>query len=290
MQIGAIFPHTEISPNRRDIREYAVGVENIRLNQIVLYDHILGAGLTSRPNFGGPFNNSHSFHEVFTTLAFMSAVTDHVVLSTGVLVLPQRQTALVAKQSAQVDLLSDGRLRLGVGVGWNQIEYEGQGVDFKSRGRRFEEQVAVIRSLWTKNEIDFKGEFHSFLDSGINPRPRQQPIPIWFGTRSSHLLDRVARLADGWMPFSNSASEVAKDWANLQILLKKYGRINSFGFEGHLILREYPKSEWQNQINEWRLLGASDLCIATTGLGLGSDIGGHISTLKELIDHYHDEM
>lgn len=285
MKIGAIFPHTEISPTSKALCEYAIGIENAGLNQIVLYDHILGAGLTSRPNFRGPFNNSHPFHEVFTTLAFMAAVTNRVVLSTGVLVLPQRQTALAAKQSAQVDLLSEGRLRLGVGVGWNQIEYEGQGVEFKSRGRRFEEQVSIMKMLWTKSEIDVSSEFHSILDSGINPRPRQQPIPIWFGTRSAHLLDRVARLADGWIPFSNSASEVSKDWIDLQGLLKHYKRGDNFGLEGHLILREYPKSEWQNQINAWQLIGATDLCIATTGLGLGSDAAAHVELLEEVFDN-----
>jgi probable F420-dependent oxidoreductase len=276
MKLGAIFPSTEIDPTPEAIRRYASGIERVGGEQIVLYDHILGAGLSTRPDFQGPFNSAHVFHEIFTTMAFMSAVTERVTLSTGILVLPQRQTALVAKQAAQVDLLSGGRLRLGVGVGWNRLEYEGQGENFGSRGKRFEDQVPLLRQLWSQPEVTYSSDYHNIDDAGINPLPVQRPIPIWLGTSNPRLLDRVARIADGWMPGSNDVDEVEPEWQELQALRADLHPDDPLGLEGHLKLRDYDESAWVTQAERWREIGASSLCMITTGLGLGSDADAHV--------------
>src|SRR4249920_1670313 len=183
MRIGAVFPQLEIGSAPVDIAHWATQVEQLGYEYILVYDHVLGAGTSTRAGWRG-YTSDDCFHEVFVLLGHVAALTSAVELTTGVLILPQRQTVLVAKQAAQIDVLSGGRLRLGVGVGWNAVEFEALNETFENRGRRSAEQIAVLRALWTQQVVDFRGEFHRINHAGLNPMPIQRPIPIWFGVGS----------------------------------------------------------------------------------------------------------
>src|SRR6185436_13789954 len=154
--------------------------------------------------------HEHPFHEPMVLFGFLAGVTAHLQLTTGILILPQRQTALVAKQAAEIDVLSNGRLRLGVGLGWNHVEYEALGMDFRTRGRRVEEQVEVLRKLWTEPLVTYRGTGHVIDNAGLNPMPVQRPIPIWFGGSAEPALKRAARLGDGWMPAGRQPDDAMK--------------------------------------------------------------------------------
>src|SRR5579864_3397066 len=197
MRIGVVFPQTEIGNDPIAIRDYAQAVEDLGYQHVLAYDHVLGAGLAHRPNWQGPYTSETPFHEVFVLFGYLAAVTHKVELVTGILIVPQRQTALVAKQAAQVDILSQGRLRLGVGIGWNEVEYEALGEDFHTRGARSGEQITVLRLLWTQPVVDFKGRWHHIPEAGINPLPVQRPIPIWLGGEADAVLERVGTMGDG---------------------------------------------------------------------------------------------
>src|SRR6188474_2591636 len=181
MRIGVVFPQTEIGQDPSVIRDYAQAVEALGYTHILAFDSVVGANPDRPGGWDSPYDYRHPFHEPFVLFGFCAAVTRRIELVTGVLVLPQRQTALVAKQAAAVDVLSQGRLRLGVGVGWNDVEYEALGEDFHDRGRRIEEQVSLMRALWTEPVVDFAGRWHRVPEAGINPLPVQRPIPVWFG-------------------------------------------------------------------------------------------------------------
>lgn len=200
MQIGAIFPQTEIGSDPAAVRDYAQAVEDLGYGHITAYDHVLGASTANRPDWRGSYTSAAMFHEIFVLFGYLAALTRRVELVSGVLILPQRQTALVAKQAAEVDVLSGGRLRLGVGVGWNAVEFEALGEDFQTRGARIEEQIAVLRALWTQPVVDFHGRWHQIPAAGINPLPVQRPIPIWMGGYVDTVLRRIGRVADGWLP------------------------------------------------------------------------------------------
>ena len=205
MQIGAIFPQTEIGADPGQVRYFAQAVEDLGYAYIYIADHVLGADPAhhSHQNYA-IYNHKSVIHESLTVLGYLAAVTQKVGLVTGILILPQRQTALVAKQAAEIDVLSGGRLRLGIGVGWNPVEFEALGENFHDRGRRSEEQMAVLRALWTQEVVDFRGRWHRIDQAGLNPLPVQRPIPLWLGTGgpmpADVVLRRVARLADGWCP------------------------------------------------------------------------------------------
>ncbi len=200
MKVGVVFPQTEIGNDPIAIRDYAQAVEEMGYDHILVYDHVLGASTVNRPNWSGPYTDKTPFHEIFVLLGYLAGLTRTVGLVTGVVILPQRQAALVAKQAAEVDVLSGGRMRVGVGIGWNYVEYEALDEDFHTRGARVDEQVAVMRALWTQPVVRFKGKWHHISEAGINPLPIQQPIPVWFGGHSEPMLKRVARLGDGWFP------------------------------------------------------------------------------------------
>jgi len=199
MKIGVVLPQTEIGNDPGAIKAYAEAVEDMGFTHILVFDHVLGANPERPGGWKGPYTYRHAFHEPFVLFGFLAAATRRVGLVTGIVILPQRQTALVAKQAAAVDVLSGGRLRLGVGVGWNPVEFEALGEDFHTRGRRVEEQVQVMRALWTKELVTFTGAYHRIPDAGLNPLPVQRPIPVWMGGESPVVLRRAARLADGWI-------------------------------------------------------------------------------------------
>jgi len=202
MQIGAVLPHHEIGTDTGAIRAYLEGVEDLGMTHLLTYDHVLGADPDREGGWNGPYDKNVRFHEPFTFFAWAAALTQRIELVTTVLILPQRQTVLVAKQAAQVAILSGDRLRLGVGTGWNQIEYTALNENFHDRGRRQAEQVELMRKLWTEDSLTYKGEFHTIEGASINPRP-SRAVPIWFGGNAPALPKRTGRLGDGWMPLGS---------------------------------------------------------------------------------------
>ena len=254
MRLNALFPTRDIGSDPAKMRDWAQAAEALGYNDIEVADHVFGAA--PRDDWRPVYNELDPFHETFTTMAFLAAVTKTVGLTSGVLILPQRQTGLVAKQAAQVDILSGGRVRLGVGVGWNHVEYEALGIDWKTRGARQAEQIAVMRKLWTEDLVTFHGKFHTMNAVNIMPPPVQRPIPIWFGGSSDAVIKRAARLGDGWMPIM--APEVAE--AKLDQLrghLRDYGRDPaSFGLEGWLRMDTPDEDLWARAAEGWRRLGA----------------------------------
>jgi len=271
LRLGVVFPQTEIGNDMTAIRDYIQALEGMGYTHILAYDHVLGAGLAHRPNWTGPYNSDTPFHEVFTLLSYAAAITTRLELVTGVLILPQRQTALVAKQAAQVDLFSSGRFRLGVGTGWNKVEYDGLNEDFTNRGKRSEEQIAVLRALWTQKEVTFDGTWHHIEEAGINPLPIQRPIPIWIGGDADVVLQRIARIGDGWFPQSPPDDTARAQMAQLKTYIAEAGRQNEdVGIEPRLTLSRVPEAGWAQYIHDWQTLGATHLSINTMGMGLTS--------------------
>ena len=209
MQLGAVFPQTEIGSDPGPVRDFAVAAEELGYDYLLVYDHVIGAD-PSKHTLVGPYTHESMFHEPFVLFGYLAAITQRMDLVTGILILPQRQTALVAKQAAEVDLLSGGRMILGVGVGWNQVEFEVLGEDFHRRGRRTEEQLELLRRLWTEELVTFEGRFDTVRHAGINPRPERE-IPIWFGGMSSPVLRRCGRYGSGWIPRDQFPEDPARN-------------------------------------------------------------------------------
>jgi len=281
MKIGVVLPQTEIGNDPAAIQAYAEAVEDMGFTHILVFDHVLGANPERPGGWKGPYTYRHGFHEPFVLFGFLAAATRRVELATGIVILPQRQTALVAKQAAAVDVLSGGRLRLGVGVGWNPVEFEALGEDFTTRGRRVEEQVEVMRQLWTRELVTFKGAYHQISDAGLNPLPVQRPIPVWMGGESEPVQKRMARIADGWMPHfrPGAAGQAAVD--RLHGMIRDAGRDpKAFGIEGRMTLSQIPPAEWDKELEAWRAMrGITHLCVSTAGMGLASP-GDHVKTLR----------
>ena len=200
MQVGVVLPQTEMSSDPAAIRDYAQAAEQLGYDHIKSLDHVLGANAGSRPGWQGPYDHTDLIHEPFILFGYLAAITHSIELVTAIIILPQRQTALVAKQTAAIDVLSGGRMRLGIGTGWNDVEYEALGEDFHNRGRRSEEQIEVLRALWTQELVTYRGRWHNITDAGINPLPVQRPIPIWIGGGVDAVLQRIGRIGDGWFP------------------------------------------------------------------------------------------
>src|SRR5947209_9871610 len=200
MRIGVVFPQTEIGADAGAVRAYAEHVEGLGFAYLLAYDHVVGADPAVHLGWKGPYDVHSTFHEPLVTFGYLAAITSTLELVTGVLILPQRQTVLVAKQAAEVDLLSGGRLRVGVGLGWNAVEYEALGEDISTRGKRCEEQVALMRRLWSEPSVTYSGRYHRVTGAGLAPLPLQRPIPVWFGASSPPALRRAGRLGGGWVP------------------------------------------------------------------------------------------
>lgn len=200
VRLGVLFPQTEIGSDPGGLKEYAQAVHELGFTHLVSYEHVLGAVPERLPADYAPYGIKDPFNEILTTWAFLAGAAPQLELVTGVLVLPQRQTALVAKQAAQLDWLTEGRFRLGVGLGWNFAEFEGMGVAFATRARLFEEQLRVLRLLWSQEVVDFTGEFHRLQGVGILPLPRQRTLPLWLGGAAEPAVRRAAQLGDGWFP------------------------------------------------------------------------------------------
>ena len=255
MRLSAFFPTRDIGSDPVKIRDWAQAAEDLGYLYIEVPDHVFGA--TARDGWTPLYNETDPFHETFTTLAVLAAVTKTIKLSSGILILPQRQTGVVAKQAAEIDILSGGRLRLGVGGGWNHVEYQALGVDWKTRGARQAEQVQVLRRLWSENLVSFAGRFHDLHEVSIVPPPIQRPIPIWFGGSSDAVVKRAAQLGDGWMPIMAPDDEAAVKLAALRGHLQAFGRDPAaFGLEAWLRMSEPDPKAWAAAAEGWGRLGA----------------------------------
>ena len=280
MQIGAVFPHNEIGTDPGAIKAYAQGVEAMGITHLLIYDHVLGADPDREGGFRGPYDKDVAFHEPFTTFAFIAGVTDKIDLITTVMILPQRQTVLAAKQAAEVALLSNNRFKLGIGVGWNELEYVGLNETFNNRGRRQEEQVDVMRKLWSEDSLDYTGEYHRIDKASINPRP-SKTIPIWFGGSAPALLDRVARLGDGWIPLMGANDKAKACIDTIKQTRKAAGlSFDNFGIQAQAQYAGGSPERWRKHAEAWRGMGCTHLAIATHNAG-PTNVDGHLARIGE---------
>jgi probable F420-dependent oxidoreductase len=278
-----VFPQTEIGADRGGVRAYAEAVVALGFEHLHIYDHVVGADTSSRPGWTGPYTIHSMFHEPFVVLGFIAAVAPKLELVPGVIILPQRQTVLAAKQAAELDVLTGGRFRLGVGIGWNDVEYEALGMNFRNRAARFEEQIEVLRLLWEQRSVSFEGRWHKVVAAGLNPLPLQRPIPLWIGANTDVAIRRAARLADGFFP--QRAPEGGGHWAEKIVEVREWvtaaGRHPaSFGVDARINVGSGSQEEWRVEADAWRALGASHLTLNTMGAGLdGPD--AHIERLRQ---------
>ncbi len=280
MRIGVVFPQTELGGDPGAVRAYGQRVEELGFTHILAYDHVLGADPDVHRGWQGPYDVHTTFHEPFVMFGYLAAVTS-LELVTGVIILPQRQTALVAKQAAEVDLLTQGRFRLGIGLGWNAVEYEALGEDFTNRGRRSEEQVEVLRRLWTERTVTFEGRYHTITGAGLAPLPVQRPIPVWFGAATERALERAGRLADGWFPMMEPGPGL--DWAREKVddAATAAGRDPStIGMEGRVTWTG-DADRAAAELDVWRDVGATHVSINTMGAGLRS-VDEHLDALERV--------
>ena len=273
MQYGVVFPQTEIGTNAQTIRSYALAAEDLGFDYLLAFDHVVGANPAHPgPWQNGPYDYTTMFHEPLVLFGHLAAVTERIAFATGILILPQRQTVLVAKQAAEVDVLSGGRLRVGVGVGWNPAEYQALDMDFHSRGRREAEQVQVLRKLWTRRLVEFDGEFHHLPDVGLHPLPIQRPIPLWFGGGAEAVLRRMAKLGDGWMPNHQLLDSLAENLTRLRGYIREAGRDpGAFGVDVRIDARRWRQETWAEALERLRAMQVTHVCINTMGLGYTPD-------------------
>ena len=278
MHIGVVFPQTEIGADVTAIRAYAQGVQQLGFSHVLVYDHVVGADPATHAPWTGPYDVHTTFHEPMVLFGYLAAVTT-LELVTGIVILPQRQTVLAAKQAAEVDLLTGGRFRFGVGLGWNAVEYEALGKDFTNRGRRLEEQIALLRRLWTEQAITFDGTYERVTGAGLAPLPVQRPIPVWIGARSKPAYERIGRLADGWFPQLQPGPQLQEACAIVDAAAAAAGRDPaSLGIEGRLNWSDGGGDEAAGRAAQWRAAGATHLSINTMGAGLGG-VDGHLAAL-----------
>ncbi len=279
MQIGVVFPQSEMGADPGAVRAYGRRVEELGFRHVLAYDHVVGADPAVHEGWSGPYDVHTTFHEPMVLFGYLAALTS-LELVTGIIILPQRQAVLAAKQAAEVDLLTGGRFRMGVGLGWNRVEYEALGADFGTRGRRIEEQVAVMRRLWCEQTVTFEGEDHRVSGAGLAPLPVQRPIPVWFGAQSPPAYRRAGRLADGWFPQMLPGPELDQAKAMVEEAAAQAGRDPSgLGMEGRVRWRG-DAGALVDVAGRWREAGATHLAIDTMGAGLGP-VEGHLDALEE---------
>jgi probable F420-dependent oxidoreductase len=267
MQLGALVPFTDTGGDPSLVRDFAQTLEAIGYDFLEAPDHVLGGGPGTKPDAEGRAAIADDmFHDPFVLLGYLSACTTKLGFSTGVLILAQRQTALVAKQAACLDVLCGGRFRLGVGVGWNPLEFTGLNENFHNRGRRSEEQVQVMQALWSQPHITYKGRYHTIDDAGINPRPPSGRIPIWYGGHHEHTLPRIAKWGDGWMPNAYPPDQTALDiFSTLRRLTEEAGRDpGAVGIEAWTSCGATTEADWRKEVAFWKKAGVSHICLTTT--------------------------
>lgn len=283
MRVGVVFPQTELGGDPGAVRAYGERVEELGYAHVLVYDHVVGADPDVHAPWNWPYDVHTTFHEPFVMFGFLAAATRSLELVTGVVILPQRQTTLVAKQAAEVDLLSGGRLRLGIGVGWNAVEYEALNEDFSTRGARSVEQIELLRRLWTEQTVTFDGAFHTVTGAGLSPLPVQRPIPIWIGTASAPGYRRAGRIADGWFPMVGPGGELDEARAIVDRAAVDAGRDPaSIGMEGRVTWSGNDDAV-AAELASWARAGASHLSVNTMGAGLAT-VDDHLEVLARIAD------
>ena len=278
MRIGVVFPQTEIGADAGAVRAYAEHVEGLGFTHLLAYDHVVGADPNVHAGWDGPYDLHNTFHEPLVTFGYLAAVTTSLELVTGILILPQRQTVLVAKQAAEVDLLSGGRLRLGIGLGWNAVEYEALGEDFSNRGKRSEEQVDLMRTLWTEQTVTYHGTYHQVTGAGLAPLPIQRPIPVWFGASSPRACRRAGRLGNGWFPMVGPGPKLEQALQEVAQAAREAGRDPAqIAMEGRVSWNGND-DDLAGGLRVWADAGASHVSINTMGAGLAS-VDDHLRAL-----------
>ena len=288
MKTGAVFPQTEIGADPAAVRDYVQAVEELGYSHMMVYDHVLGADTSHHADWQGSYTSESMFHEPFVLFGYLAGITTTIELVTAVLILGQRQTALVAKQAAEVDLLTGGRLRLGVGVGWNHVEYEALNQEFSNRGQRYAEQIRLLREFWTQEVVEFEGRYHKVDYAGVNPQPVQRPIPIWMGAGgranpvpTDRVLRRVARLADGWFPQMQPGDDARATVERLKVFAEEAGRdAATIGMEPRINLGDGDPEFWQEQAQVWTEMGATHVSVNTMRAGLNSP-QDHINAIQQ---------
>jgi probable F420-dependent oxidoreductase len=281
MQLGVVFPQTEIGPDPAGVRAFAEAAQELGFRHLLAYDHVLGADVSVRPDWPGPYTAEHQFHEILVLFGYLAAAAPGLELVTGVLVLPQRQTALVAKQAAEIDILTGGQFRLGVGLGWNFVEFEALGEEFGNRGRRAEEQIELLRRLWTEPSVTFRGADEQVIGAGLAPLPVQRPIPVWFGAQSPAAYKRAGRLADGWFPQVPPGPKLDAARAMVEEAAVAAGRDPAaLGMEGRVSWTG-DVATFTDHVGRWQRSGASHLSVNTMGAGLGG-VDRHLAALEQV--------
>ncbi|GIH23981.1 hypothetical protein Aph01nite_22910 [Acrocarpospora phusangensis] len=278
MRIGVVFPQTEIGADAGAVRAYGQRVEELGFRHVMAFDHVIGADPEVHRGWSGPYDVGSTFHEPMVLFGYLAALTS-LEMVTGIIILPQRQTVLAAKQAAEIDLLTGGRFRMGVGLGWNRVEFEALGQDFTTRGRRIEEQVTLMRRLWTERSFGFEGEFDRITGAGLAPLPVQRPIPIWFGAQSPPAYRRAGRLADGWFPQMAPGPDLAEAKAAVDQAAARAGRDPaSLGMEGRMAWQGDPDA-LAALAGQWREFGATHVSVNTMKAGL-TGVDAHLAALE----------
>jgi probable F420-dependent oxidoreductase len=288
VNIGVVFPQIEIGADRGAVRGYAEAVSELGYHHILAYDHVVGADARVHTGWNGPYDLHSTFHEPFVLFGYLAAIAP-LELVTGIVILPQRQTALVAKQAAEVDLLSGGRFRLGVGIGWNAVEYEALDKEFSNRGRRISEQVELMRRLWTEESVTFEGKFETVTGAGLAPLPIQRPIPIWFGASSTPALRRVGQLAEGWFPLFAPGPQLDEALTIIESAALEAGREPAaIGMEGFIDLGPDNLGDLERQVAGWRGLRATHVSLNTMRQGLRT-VDEHVALLAAVAGAFLDK-
>ena len=283
MKLGAVFPQTEIGDDPDRVAQFAKTAESLGYDHLIAYDHVLGASTENRPDWQGPYTDRSMFHEVFVLFGYLAGQTQSIELVTAVVILPQRQTALVAKQAASLDVLCKGRFRLGVGTGWNAVEYEALNENFHNRGRRSEEQIDLLRQLFAEEVISFEGDWHKVTEAGLNPMPVNRRIPIWLGGMAEAVQDMVARIADGWFPFFNP--DLGSQLATVREKAKGYGRDPAdIGIEVMVGLGDAGPKEL-DRLKRLEDMGVSHAAVVTMNAGL--EPAAHIDAIERFWEAAH---
>ena len=287
MKLGLSFPQTEIGTDPSKIKDFIQSAEDLGYDFITFVDHVLGEEAPRGASFAGNYTRDFMFHEVMVLMGYAAAVTNKIGLGTAVMILPQRQAVLVAKQAAEVDLLSGGRLRLGVGLGWNKVEYYGLGMPFGNRAKRFSEQIDVMRELWSKRVVEYRGDFHNFDSAGINPEPIQRPIPVWIGAMKEVAVRRAARVGDGWFmyPRQDPGDEAHAMISTYRQAAAEAGREpDSLGVNATVFANQGSgPDEWRSIMEKWERMGVNELTFRTAESDL-ENLEAHMDAIKKMAE------
>jgi len=294
MKIGAVFPQTEIESDPLILKDFAQSVEELGFNHLIAYDHVVGKNTTNIPDWKMPYSHKSSFQEPLMLFSYLAGVTTQLAFMTGVIILPQRQTALFAKQAANLDIYCAGRLRLGIGLGWNKVEYDALNADFTNRGIRMDEQIDFLRRCWTEETFVYDMDFHSMDDAGICPLPIQKPIPLWIGGTSRAAMKRAAKMGDGWLPYAQPGESAEETMQVFNALVESAGREpGSVAVENIIFMGDAfgdPVRPVETAISEarlWKAAGASYISFDTMRCHF-KDLNEHVRVLEKFIKELQD--